>query len=402
MTLRVWLQLERVRAENALIRSTEASEKQRRLYNTILSSSPDLLYVFDLHHRFTYANEALLKTWGQTWENAIGKNCLELGYEPWHAQMHDREIDQVVATKKPIRGEVPFTGTNGRRIYDYIFAPVFDSNGEVEAISGTTRDVTERKQIEKASRENEERFRTLAKNLEEIVQQRTAKLQEIVMELEAFSYSISHDMRSPLRAMQGYVEALLKDHKASLNAEAAHYLQRINRGAGRLELLVRDVLAYSKVAKGDLQLKSVHVEKLILEIVQSYDHLAASRMSVHVQSIPMVMGHEGLLTQVISNILANALKFARPGLFPVVTVSAETLGNQVVISFSDNGIGIAPKDHEEIFKIFGRVYPEKQYEGTGIGLAIVKKACERMGGSVGVQSELGEGSRFFINLTKAL
>lgn len=402
MTLRVWLQLERVRAENALIRSTEASEKQRRLYNTILSSSPDLLYVFDLHHRFTYANEALLKTWGQTWENAIGKNCLELGYEPWHAQMHDREIDQVVATKKPIRGEVPFTGTNGRRIYDYIFAPVFDSNGEVEAISGTTRDVTERKQIEKASRENEERFRTLAKNLEEIVQQRTAKLQEIVMELEAFSYSISHDMRSPLRAMQGYVEALLKDHKASLNAEAAHYLQRINRGAGRLELLVRDVLAYSKVAKGDLQLKSVHVEKLILEIVQSYDHLAASRMSVHVQSIPMVMGHEGLLTQVISNILANALKFARPGLFPVVTVSAETLGNQVVISFSDNGIGIAPKDHEEIFKIFGRVYPEKQYEGTGIGLAIVKKACERMGGSVGVQSELGEGSRFFINLTKVL
>ena len=162
VTSRVWLRLEAVRAETALVRSTEASEKQRRLYDTILSSMPDLVYVFDLNHRFTYANEALLKMWGRTWENAIGKNCLELGYEQWHAEMHSREIEQVIATKKPIRGEVPFNGTNGRRIYDYIFVPVLDSNGEVEATSGTTRDVTDRKRAEAAEKSEKRVFELMA------------------------------------------------------------------------------------------------------------------------------------------------------------------------------------------------------------------------------------------------
>ena len=127
-------------------------ERQRRLYHTILSNTPDLAYVFDLNHRFTYANDVLLRMWGKSWEEAIGKTCLELGYEPWHAEMHNREIDQVAATGLPVRGEVPFAGTFGRRIYDYILVPVFDADGKVEAVAGTTRDVTERKSAEVRNR----------------------------------------------------------------------------------------------------------------------------------------------------------------------------------------------------------------------------------------------------------
>jgi PAS domain S-box-containing protein len=140
------------RTEEALRQSREESERQRRLYDTILSSTPDLTYVFDLDHRFTYANKVLLEMWGKTWDEAIGKNCLDLGYEPWHAEMHDREIEQVIATRQPIRGEVPFTGTFGRRIYDYIFVPIFGTGGEVEAVAGTTRDITELKQVELRTR----------------------------------------------------------------------------------------------------------------------------------------------------------------------------------------------------------------------------------------------------------
>jgi PAS domain S-box-containing protein len=114
---------ERKHADTALRRGQDELDRQRRLYEAILGNTPDLAYVFDLNHRFTYANEVLLKMWGKTWDEAIGKNCLELGYEPWHAEMHDREIRQVIATRQPIRGEVPFSGAFGRRIYDYIFVP---------------------------------------------------------------------------------------------------------------------------------------------------------------------------------------------------------------------------------------------------------------------------------------
>lgn len=131
-----------------LAQVTVESDRRRRLYETVLSSTPDLAYVFDLNHRFTYANEVLLKMWGKSWDNAIGKNCLELGYEPWHAEMHGREIEQVRATRLPVRSEVPFAGAFGRRFYEYILVPVFGPEGEVEAVAGTTRDITERREAE--------------------------------------------------------------------------------------------------------------------------------------------------------------------------------------------------------------------------------------------------------------
>ncbi len=143
---------ERKQADELVAQAHARVEAQRRLYDTILSNTPDLAYVFDLDHRFIYANEALLAMWGKTREEALGKNCLELGYPGWHAAMHDRELDQVISSKRPLRGEVPFTGTQGRRIYDYIFVPVLGPDGEVEAVAGTTRDVTQQKEIEHRQR----------------------------------------------------------------------------------------------------------------------------------------------------------------------------------------------------------------------------------------------------------
>ncbi|WLI90811.1 PAS domain S-box protein [Massilia sp. R2A-15] len=153
---------ERVRARTAeLEEASREHEKRRRLYETILSTTPDLVYVFDLEHRFSYANAMLLQMWGQDWDNAIGKTCLELGYEPWHAEMHDREIEHVKRTRQSIRGEVPFDGAFGRRIYDYIFVPVLGPDGEVEAVAGSTRDVTEYKQIENELKRNQAHLTSL-------------------------------------------------------------------------------------------------------------------------------------------------------------------------------------------------------------------------------------------------
>ncbi len=136
-------------------------KRRLRLYETVVSNTDDFLYVFDTEHRFIYANKALLNVWGKSWHEAIGRNCLELGYEPWHATMHSREIEHVIATRQPIRGEVPFAGTMGRRLYEYIFVPVLDADGKVEAIAGSTRDVTERRNQEDVLRESEERLRRI-------------------------------------------------------------------------------------------------------------------------------------------------------------------------------------------------------------------------------------------------
>jgi PAS domain S-box-containing protein len=132
-----------------LARVTAEADRQKRFYETLISSTPDLVYAFDLNYRFTFANKALLEMWNRTLEESVGKSLLEIGYEPWHAEMHEREIDQVRETKKPIRGEVGFPhATLGWRTYDYIFTPVFNDAGEVEAVSGTTRDITDLKRAE--------------------------------------------------------------------------------------------------------------------------------------------------------------------------------------------------------------------------------------------------------------
>ncbi|MCX2582773.1 PAS domain S-box protein [Pedobacter sp. MR22-3] len=147
----------RKQTEHELQQAKELAEQQQRLYETVTSNTPDLIYVFGLDYRFTYANKALLEMWGKRWEDAVGKTLLENGYEPWHAEMHEREIDEIITTGKPIRGEVDFPhAALGNRTYDYILTPVFDSSGLVVAISGITRDVTQRKQQE------QEKFRLSA------------------------------------------------------------------------------------------------------------------------------------------------------------------------------------------------------------------------------------------------
>jgi PAS domain S-box-containing protein len=264
------------------------------------------------------------------------------------------------------------------------------------------REITRRRNVEEALREAQNELQRHAERLEEQVTERTARLRETIHELEAFSYSISHDMRSPLRAMQGYADALLEDYEKQFDPTAKEYLQRIRRAAGRMDLLIQDVLAYSRVAKGEIQLRPINVENVIRDVIQNYPALQPEHADIRlVTEIPLVLGHEAYLTQIVSNFLGNAVKFVERGKRAAINISARIEDDMVRIGFQDNGIGIAEEHQNQIFQIFGRVYPEKKYEGTGIGLAIAKKAAERMGGTIGVISQLGRGSEFYFILKKA-
>jgi signal transduction histidine kinase len=241
-----------------------------------------------------------------------------------------------------------------------------------------------------------------AQELEQTVEDRTAKLRETIAQLEAFSYSISHDMRGPLRAMQQYSQILLEDHQAELKPNAAEFLARIARGAHRLDRLIQDVLTYSRVARVAMPIVTVDLDKLVRDIVQQYPAFQPPESDVQVlQPLPRVLGNEASLTQCVSNLIGNAVKFVKPGERPVVRVYPGDVNGSVQICFTDNGIGIAPEDHQRIFNIFERIHHDREYDGTGIGLAIVKKTVERMGGDVGVQSSVGRGSTFWITLHPA-
>jgi PAS domain S-box-containing protein len=283
-----------------------------------------------------------------------------------------------------VRGRVEFCGGHPARAY------------------GAVLDITERKRAEEELLRAQEQLKGHAENLERTVAERTAKLNEMLQELEAFSYSIAHDMRAPLRAMQGFATILEDEQGNALGDSARSYLKRIQASAHRLDELIQDVLNYSRIVRSDLKLSPLDPQPLLDEIVATYPNLQSPKAEIRlITPFPKVLANTAALTQVFSNLLGNAVKFVEPGVKPVVVVRAETRGDFVRLWFEDNGIGMEKGVEKRIFQMFQRLNRPGLYEGTGIGLAIVRKAVERMDGKVGVESEPGRGSRFWVELHKA-
>ena len=364
-------------SQEELARVTAESERRKRLYETFLSSTPDLAYVFGPDHRFVYANDVLLRLWGKSWDEAIGRTCLELGYEPWHAAMHDREIEQVKATRRPIRGEVPFTGTFGRRIYEYIFVPVLGSDGEVEAIAGTTRDVTERKEAEEALRQADRKK-------------------------DDFIALLAHELRNPLAPIRNGLQVI---RLAGGEGPVARARDMMARQLAHMVRLIDDLLDVSRIGRNKMELRRgrVAIADIVATAVETARPLieeAGHELNVSLPPRPVFLDADlTRLSQVVSNLLTNSAKYTERG--GRVWLSAEPRGGAVVVSVRDTGIGIPPQALPTIFDMFSQVDRpiERSAGGLGIGLALVKGLVEMHGGTVSARSEgQGRGSEFTVTL----
>lgn len=241
--------------------------------------------------------------------------------------------------------------------------------------------------------------RKSAAELESLVAERTASLQKAIEQMEEFSYSVSHDLRSPVRAMRGYAEALLADYGPGLDDEGRELLGRIQRSGLRMDCLIQDLLTYSRIARREMKMEPVSVDRLVRELIQHYPEMSPEVATIEItRPLPEVLAHEPSLMQVVSNLLSNAVKFMPLGTRPHVRIESEIVAGRVRLWVQDNGIGIPPEFQHRLFGLFERGHTSQKYDGTGIGLAIVRKAVERMNGAVGVISNSNGGSRFWIDL----
>jgi signal transduction histidine kinase len=221
------------------------------------------------------------------------------------------------------------------------------------------------------------------------------ELQEANQSMEVFSHSLSHDLKGPLRAISGFAEMLKKDCQDKIDSDGQEYLERITVSASRMNNLMDDVVAYNRASRSESSIKTVSLEPLVHQLVSEFP--PEQRECFHVASpLPDVQADPTLLGRCVANLLSNAVKFVPSERTPSIDIRAEQIGSFVKLWVEDNGIGIAPEHQERIFKLFERLAAD--YEGTGVGLAVVAKAMERMSGGFGVDSVPDKGSRFWIRL----
>jgi len=371
-----------VARRDALMMRTE----QARLAAT-LRSIGDAVIATDLRGRVQFMNPVAEDLAGMNTAQAAGRPLEEvlriLPAAPKTLDLPALLRDVVAGATAPARIELSgSTPLDPQSTRDWILSchPMLVRGKPAGAVIGA-HEVTELKQAQ----------RNLADAnllLERRIQERTERLAEANMELRAFAHTVAHDLRAPLRNVEGYAEALRVDESPRLSEQGRHFLARLCDAARRMDRLITELLAYSQLSRAELKLRTVDLERVAwLALSDIETQVSRSGAQVEIASpLPAVLGNEAILVQVFENLIGNAIKFVAPGVAPSIRIHGREDGDHALVWIADNGIGIPPEQRERIFGVFERLHGEEAYPGTGIGLAIVRKAMERLGGSVRVEA----------------
>ncbi len=313
-------------------------------------------------------------------------------YATWASSLHpddrpfaEAAIQQALAGEKDYDPEFRVIHPDGTVHFIKAYALVQrNAQGEPQQMIGINYDITDRKQAEQA------------------LQQLTLELQRSNQELEQFAYVASHDLQEPLRAITSYTQLLAKRYQGQLDAKADKYIDYVVDGAARMQQLIRDLLAYSRVGRYELKRRPTDCNAILEQVRHDLQvEIAKSNAVIIVDALPTILADTAQVTQLFQNLIGNALKY-RGQAPPMVKVSVKQQGNDWAFSIQDNGIGIEPQYAERIFEIFQRLHTRREYEGTGLGLAICKKIIERHHGRLWVESQLGQGATFCFTLPASL
>jgi PAS domain S-box-containing protein len=373
----------------------ETLHERERQISLIYDTVGDIIFNIKVEKEGSYSfasvNQCFLKTTGLQENQIIGKSVQDIIQEP-SLSIVLQQYAEAIREKKVVRWEETSEYPTGTLIGEVSIAPVFDVNNNCVSLVGSVHDITDRKMVEEA-------IRKLNTELETRVKQRTEQFETTNKELEAFSYSVSHDLRAPLRHTSGYVDLLIRRCANELPEKGRHYLNSIAESVHQMGMLIDDLLQFSRTGRSEMRKKDTNVNKLVEEVLESICHDYPKRpIEWIISDFPNVMCDRAMLKLVFINLLSNAVKFTKTREKTIIEIGVHSDNNESIFFVKDNGVGFDMQYSHKLFGVFQRLHSMEEFEGTGIGLANVRRIISRHNGRTWAEAELDKGAVFYFTL----